>query len=81
MAGINTKFDQEYLDRGIDELGNAPVEALKGLSQGDARKLKEALNIKTVQDLGTNKFFLWAQSVAKAGRMNGTRKLKWAPGQ
>jgi hypothetical protein len=65
MAGINAKFDKEYLDKGIDELAKAPVEALKGLSEGDAQKLKEALNIKTVKDLGTNKFFLWAQSVAK----------------
>jgi len=27
--------------------------------------LKAAFNIKTVKDLGTNKFFLWAQAVAK----------------
>jgi hypothetical protein len=46
-------------------LAKAPVEALKGLSESDAQKLKEALNIKTVKDLGTNKFFIWAQSVAK----------------
>ena len=65
MAGINAKFDKEYLDKGIDDLAKAPVEALKGLSEGDAQKLKEALNIKTVKDLGTNKFFIWAQAVAK----------------
>jgi hypothetical protein len=28
-------------------------------------KLQEALNIKTVKDLGTSKFFLWARAVAK----------------
>jgi hypothetical protein len=65
VAGINAKFDKEYLDKGIDELAKAPVEALKGLSEGDAQKLKEALNIKSVKDLGTNKFFIWAQAVAK----------------
>ncbi|GGH91231.1 hypothetical protein ACFFGR_19185 [Arthrobacter liuii] len=65
MAGINSKFDKEYIDKGIDDLANAPVEALKGLSESDAQKLKEALNIKTVKDLGTNKFFIWAHSVAK----------------
>ncbi|MEO5316824.1 MULTISPECIES: hypothetical protein [unclassified Pseudarthrobacter] len=65
MTGINSKFDKEYIDKGIDELAKAPVEALKGLSESDAQKLKEALNIKTVKDLGTNKFFTWAQSVAK----------------
>jgi hypothetical protein len=65
MSGINAKFDKEYLDKGIDELAAAPVDALKGLSEADAQKLKEALNIKTVKDLGTNKFFLWAHAVAK----------------
>jgi hypothetical protein len=65
MSGINAKFDKEYLDKGIDELATAPVDALKGLSEADAQKLKEALNIKTVKDLGTNKFFLWAHAVAK----------------
>ncbi|MCY1675890.1 hypothetical protein OVA06_14450 [Pseudarthrobacter sp. SL88] len=59
MSGINSKFDKEYIDKGIEELAKAPVEALKGLSEADAQKLKEAFNIKTVKDLGTNKFFLW----------------------
>jgi hypothetical protein len=41
------------------------AEALQGVSESDAAKLKEAFNITTVRDLGTNKFFLWAQAVAK----------------
>jgi len=65
LSGINSKFDKEYIDKGIEELAKAPVEALKGLSEADAQKLKEALNIKTVKDLGTNKFFLWAHAVSK----------------
>ncbi|MDQ0850612.1 hypothetical protein QFZ65_002550 [Arthrobacter sp. B3I9] len=32
----------------------------KVLSEADAQKLKEALKIKAVKNLGTNKFFLWA---------------------
>ena len=44
---------------------SAPVAALQGVSDGDAEKLQAAFNIKTVRDLGTNKFFLWAQAVAK----------------
>ena len=38
--------------------------ALKGVSEGDAQLLAQAFNIKTVKDLGTNKFFLAAQAIA-----------------
>jgi hypothetical protein len=51
--------------RNLAEIADAPVEALQGLSEGDAQKLKEAFNIKTFRDLGTNKYFLWAQAIAK----------------
>ncbi len=59
------KFDKAYEDKAIEELASAPVSALQGVSDGDAEHLKAAFNIKTVKDLGTNKFFLWAQAVAK----------------
>lgn len=36
---------------------DAPVSALAGVSEGDAKLLKDAFNIKTVGDLGRNKFF------------------------
>ncbi|MGO4230899.1 hypothetical protein AB4Y72_18805 [Arthrobacter sp. YAF34] len=65
MAGLSDKFDKAYEDKSIEELAKAPVGALQGLSEADALKLQEALNIKTVKDLGTNKFFLWAQAVVK----------------
>lgn len=65
MADLSDKFDKSYEGKSIKELAKAPVGALQGLSEADAQKLQEALNIKTVKDLGTNKFFLWAQAVAK----------------
>jgi hypothetical protein len=64
MAGITDKFDKAYESSSIDELAKAPVSALQGVSDSDAEHLKAAFNITTVGDLGTNKFFLWAQSVA-----------------
>ena len=64
MAGITDKFDKAYEDKSLAELADAPAAALQGVSDGDAAKLKDAFNIATVRDLGTNKFFLWAQSVA-----------------
>lgn len=65
MAGLSDKFDKSFEDKSLEELAQAPVSALQGLSDSDAQKLQEALNIRTVKDLGTNKFFLWAQAVAK----------------
>ena len=65
MVGLSDKFDTAYEGKSVEELAKAPVGALQGLSEADALKLQEALNIKTVKDLGTNKFFLWAQAVAQ----------------
>jgi hypothetical protein len=65
MAGIADKFDKSYENKSIDELATAPVSALQGVTDDDAEHLSAAFNSKTVKDLGTNKFFLWAQAVAK----------------
>jgi len=65
MGDITNKLDKEYESKSLSELADAPVAALQGVSDDDAQKLKEAFNIKTVRDLGTNKHFLWAQAIAK----------------
>ncbi|MEJ2865900.1 hypothetical protein [Actinomycetospora flava] len=65
MGDIAGKVDQAYEDKTVADLADAPVEALQGVSEGDAQKLKDAFNIKTVRDLGTNKYFLWAQAITK----------------
>ncbi|MBJ8345316.1 hypothetical protein [Antrihabitans sp. YC2-6] len=65
MAGIADKFDKAYEDKSVEELAKAPVAALQGISDAKAALLTEALGVKTVGDLGTNKYFLWAQAVAK----------------
>lgn len=65
MAGIESKFDKAYETKPVTELADAPVAALQGVSDAMAATLQEALGVKTVKDLGTNKYFLWAQAVAK----------------
>lgn len=65
MGDIAGKFDKAYESASITELADAPVDALQGVSAGDAEHLKAAFNIKSVRDLGTNKYFLWAQAVSK----------------
>ncbi len=65
MGEIDNKLDKSYESTAIAELPDAPVAALQGVSEDDAAKLKEAFNIKTIRDLGTNKYFLWAQAITK----------------
>ncbi len=65
MPGIADKLDKAYETKPLEELASAPVAALQGVSDGDAEKLKAAFGIVTIKDLGTNKFFLWAQAIAR----------------
>lgn len=65
MAGLTSKFDKAYEGKDVEDLAGAPISALQGVSEADAQKLQDALGIKTVKDLGTNKYFLWAQAIAK----------------
>jgi hypothetical protein len=65
MGDISTKLDKAYEGKSFADLAGAPVSALQGISEGDADHLKAAFGITTIHDLGTNKYFLWAQAIAK----------------
>ena len=56
-ANLDKVLDKAYEDKTLAELVDAPVDALSGVSEGDAELLKQAFNIKTVGDLGRNKYF------------------------
>lgn len=60
---LGERVDTHYADWTIAKLPDAPVSAFQGVSESDAQRLKEAFNIKTIRDLGTNKYFLWAQAI------------------
>lgn len=60
---INKAVDKAFESKTLKEIADAPVDALQGVSAGDAELLLKAFNIKTVRDLGTNKFFAWAQAI------------------
>jgi hypothetical protein len=45
-------LDKAYEDKTLAELVDAPVSALAGVSEGDARLLAEAFNVKTIGDPG-----------------------------
>ena len=56
-------LDKAYADKPLAETLDAPVSALKGVTDEDAKHLATSLNIKTIRDLATNKFFLRAQEL------------------
>ena len=56
-ADMDSLLDKAYEDKSLDEILKAPVSALSGVSDSDAEALKAAFNVKTVQDLGRNKYF------------------------
>jgi len=56
-ADLDKILDKAYEEKSLPELVDAPVDALSGVSEGDAQLLKDAFNIKTVGDLGRNKYF------------------------
>lgn len=60
---IDNAVDKAFEGKSLKEIAASPVDAIQGVSEGDAKLLAEAFNIKTVADLGTNKYFLWAQAI------------------
>jgi hypothetical protein len=63
VADIGKHVDKAYEGKDFTELAEAPVDALEGLSAGDAEALKEAFNIKTIRQLAESKFVLRAQAI------------------
>jgi hypothetical protein len=63
VADVSQFFDKKYEQQEFDDLAEAPVDAIQGLSQSDADSLKQALGIDTVRDLAENKFVRIAQAV------------------
>ena len=64
ILNINKAVDKAFESKSLKEIADAPVDALEGVSAGDAELLAKAFNIKTIRDLGTNKYFLTAQAIA-----------------
>jgi hypothetical protein len=64
-AELSKILDKEYEEKSLAELVDAPVSALAGVSDADAKLLLEAFNIKTVGDLARNKHFHTALAISQ----------------
>lgn len=60
---INKAVDKAYEGKTLKEIARAPVDALQGVSQGDAVKLKEAFGVDTVRELANLKYVRLAQAI------------------
>jgi hypothetical protein len=70
-ANLNALLDKAWDDKALADIVAAPVDALQGVSEGDAKLLKDAFNIKTVGDLGKNKYFRAAQLLTQLAELGG----------
>ena len=55
-------LDKKFQSKEFIELAEKPVNAINGISEGDAKLLKQALNIKSIKDLARNKYVNIAQT-------------------
>lgn len=62
-ADLNKLLDKAYEGKDLQDVVNAPVAALSGVSESDGELLQKAFNIKTVADLGRNQYFRTAAAL------------------
>jgi hypothetical protein len=63
MMQIDKAVVKVYETKPFNEIADAPVWALQGISEAGAEKLKEVLGVKTVRDLANLKYVRWAQAI------------------
>ncbi len=67
-VNLDSLLDKAYESSTLQEILDAPVAALAGVSDADAEALKSAFNITTVADLGKNKYFQAAVALYELSR-------------
>jgi hypothetical protein len=60
---INHALMKDSEGKSLKELVNAPVAMLAGVTDSDAEHLNAAFGVKTIKDLASLKYVLWAQAI------------------
>ncbi|WP_227996907.1 hypothetical protein [Nocardia australiensis] len=68
---LDKALDKEYEIKSLTEILAAPPSALAGLTAAHDKQLLDALKIKTIADLGNNKFFRLAATLADLAAKEG----------
>jgi hypothetical protein len=63
MLGLEKKLMKAWEGKSAQELADAPVTVLEGLTKEDAELLEKAFGVKTIRDLAKQKHFRWAQAI------------------
>lgn len=58
-------LDKAYEDKSLKDILDASPSALAGVTEQDAAALEKAFNIKTIRQLGSNKFFAVAAGLVR----------------
>lgn len=64
MADIAKFVDKAHEQKDFAELADLPIDALQGVSAGDAEALQKAFGVKTIRQLAEHKFVRAAQAIA-----------------
>jgi hypothetical protein len=56
--------DKAWQGKTLAEIADAPVEALAGVSESGGQLIRQALGIRTIGELGRNKYFKAAAAIA-----------------
>jgi hypothetical protein len=62
-VNINKALDKAWETKSFKEIAKAPVAALEGVTESDAKMLKEMFNVVTIEDLANLKYVRWAQAI------------------
>ena len=63
MSDITEFVDKAHENKDFAEIAELPIDALQGVSAGDAERIQQAFNIRTVRQLAEHKFVRAAQAI------------------
>ena len=63
MADITKYVDKAHEQKDFAELADLPIDALQGVSKGDAEAIQKAFNVKSIRQLAEHKFIRAAQAL------------------
>ena len=66
MHAFHDKLIKKYEATPIKKLIQSPITVLQGVSAADTKRMREAFNVKTVNDLARLKFARWSQEICGA---------------
>ena len=66
---LDSRIVKAFRHLTLTDLPDAPVHALKGLSERDGELLYESFYVKTVRDLADLKYIMWAQEIVALGKV------------